>query len=280
MKRTLLQLLALVVLGVPVGARAGELRIYAFDVGEGEATLIVSPTGKAALLDAGPAEAAPRLRARLEALLTAPLEVAILSHDHLDHFGGLAQALSLKGAAQLVVSGFPQPSQSQVELMRAVAAAKIPVVEAKPGLRFDLGGGAVLTVLAPSRPFLTGTASDVHANSVVARLTYGERSFLFMGDGAGDAEKALLARGVNVKADVLWVGHHGDRTAASAAFLQAVKPSAAVISVGAGNGLGLPNRAPEDRLTAIQARVLRTDLDGELRIDTDGRAVRFSRGRP
>ena len=278
MKRVLLQLLAATVLVAPLGAQASDLRIYAFDVGQGEATLIVSPTGQTALLDAGPPEAAARLRARLEALLEGPLQVALVSHDHADHFGGMAQALTVKGAGQLVVSGFPQPSQSQVDLLKAAAAAKVPVIEAKPGLRFDLGGGAVLTVLAPSRPFITGTASDVHANSVVARLTYGQRSFLFMGDGEADAEKALLARGVNVKADVLWVGHHGGKTAASAAFLQAVKPSAAVISVGPGNGLGLPNRASEDRLVAIQARVLRTDLDGELRLETDGHAVRFVRG--
>jgi competence protein ComEC len=103
----------------------------------------------------------------------------------------------------------------------------------------------------------------------VARLTYGKRAFLFTGDAEEPTEHALLAGG-DLGADVLKVAHHGSGHSSIRAFLEGVHPSVAVISVGVGNDYGHPSDATLKRLQATGARVLRTDLDGEIRIRTDG----------
>lgn len=273
--RRLHLLLVLALLLAPALARAGELRVYFFDVGQGDAALILSPAGRSVLLDAGPPEAAARLRARLEQLLSGPLDLAILTHAHADHLGGMQEALGVRGARLFMDSGFEHPSPSYEALLGYVQAHRIEMVNASAGRAIDLGGGASLQLLAPTKPFLAGTASDANANSVVARLAFGKVSVLFMGDAEPETEAALLKAGLVLQSDVLKVSHHGARTSSTAAFLQAVHPSTAVISCGAGNPFGMPSRLASDRLEAAGAHVLRTDLDGEIRLISDGKTLQL-----
>jgi competence protein ComEC len=268
--RVLVLLLA-VLLGP--AAWAGELRVYFFDVGQGDSALIVSPSGKTVLIDAGPPEARARLEARLTELLHAPLDLAILTHPHLDHLGGMVAALSVKGALAFMDSGFEHPSPQYAALLEYLQAHQIRVLNAISGRTIDLGGGASLTLLGPPKPFFHGTRSDPNANSVVARLTYGTEHFLFSGDAEEETEQMLLREG-NLQSDVLKVPHHGSRHSSTEPFLAAVKPKIAVISVGAGNDYGHPTRAALDRLEAVGAKVYRTDLDGEVRIACDGTHLR------
>jgi len=262
----------------PAAAWAGELRVYFFDVGQGDAALIISPTGRTVLIDAGPPSAAAALRDRLQALLTGPLDVAILTHAHLDHLGGMAAALGARGVRQFIDSGFAHPSPSDAALRAYLRAHQIPTETVHAGQALELGGGAQLRFLAPKAPFLTGTASDANANSVVAKLVFGKRSVLFMGDAEPQTEARLLADGAPLRADVLKVSHHGVGRSTTAALVAAVHPGLAVISCGVGNDVGAPSRAVEDRLRQGGARVLRTDLDGEVRIVSDGQSLQVHRG--
>jgi competence protein ComEC len=271
-------LLTLSLLITPPRAKAGELRVYFFDVGQGDAALIIAPSGKTVLIDAGPPETAPALRAGLLQLLGGPIDLAILTHAHLDHFGGMAEALGARGAKLFMNSGFDHPSPSYEALLKDVDAHQIPRVNASPNHSFDLGGGARLEVLGPSTPFITGSRSDAGANSIVLRLVFGTRSILFAGDAEPETEAALLARKIDLRADVLKVAHHGARASSGAAFLSAVHPSIAVISAGPGNAIESPSRAVIDRLLATNAKVLRTDLDGEIRIVSDGKSLQVQSG--
>ena len=249
-----------------------ELRVYFFDVGQGDAELIVSPTGKTVLIDAGPPEAQRALAARLRQLLHAPLDLALLTHPHLDHLGGMRSALAVRGAKAFMDSGFRHPSAAYAALLTYLSDQGIRVLNATQGRKIDLGGGAVLTLLAPPRPFFHGTRSDPNANSVVARLTYGARSVLFSGDAEAETE-AMLVRNGGIAADVLKVPHHGSRYSSTEAFLAAVKPKVAVISCGVGNDYGHPAPEALARLAAIGARIYRTDVNGEVDLTTDGQAL-------
>ncbi|EPX63120.1 hypothetical protein D187_006530 [Cystobacter fuscus DSM 2262] len=290
-------LFALLLLLAASSGRAAPLKplsVYFFDVGQGDAALIVSPTGKTVLIDAGPPEADERLVPRVRELVQGPLDLVILTHPHLDHLGGMVRVLQTVRARRFMDPGFDHPSEAYRELLKVMEPRKEQqrqevvdqVMNPEPNpsnpeapLTIGLGEGASLSIYwprAPQQPFLKGTRSDANSNSIVARLTYGGTSFLFMGDAEAETEAALLARPVDLRATVLKVAHHGGRYSSTAPFLAAVRPQAAVISCGVGNEYGHPTAEVLQRLGAQGARVLRTDRDGEVLAVSDGDRVTFT----
>jgi competence protein ComEC len=149
--------------------------------------------------------------------------------------------------------------------------------KAEPGKTYDLGGGAVLTVLGPTEPFFTkeqmkAGGNDTNANSIVVRLDYGEFSMLFMGDAESQTEERLLnKKDLDLEAKVIKVAHHGSKYATSENFIKRVHPEAAIISDGSWNRYGHPSQAVIDRLKASNAKVYRTDLQGEVTLTTKGK---------
>src|SRR5207302_8669561 len=148
--------------------------------------------------------------------------------------------------------------------------------KAQPGKKYDLGGGAILTVIAPSEPFSTkeqmkAGGNEINANSIVLRLDFGDFSMLFMGDAEAQTEQRLLGKNLELKANVLKVAHHGSKYATSEEFVKRVKPEAAIISDGDWNRYGHPSQAVLDRLKAANVKVYRTDLQGEITITTNGK---------
>jgi competence protein ComEC len=140
---------------------------------------------------------------------------------------------------------------------------------------FNLGN-AQCTVLAPN----SATYQDMNNYSVVIKVVFGSNSFLFTGDAQTQSEQEMLARGYNLQADVLKVGHHGSDTATSPAFLAAVKPKYAVIEVGAGNDYGHPHAITLQKLAAAGVTVYRTDLNGNVTITSDGSNISISAAKP
>jgi competence protein ComEC len=126
----------------------------------------------------------------------------------------------------------------------------------------DFGDGVRAEVLHPPLPRLAGTEEDINNNSVVLRLTYGSSSVLLAGDAGCEAEQAIIASGADIRSDVLKVAHHGSRSASGDAWLDAVQPRVAVISVGRGNSFGHPSRIVLDRLSRRHVTVYRTDRNG------------------
>ncbi|MFP2910838.1 ComEC/Rec2 family competence protein [Pyxidicoccus sp. 3LFB2] len=291
----LLSLLVLLLASLPglaaaPPAPAGKpLTVYFFDVGQGDAALVVSPTGKTVLIDAGPPEAREPLARRLKELVKEPLDLVILTHPHLDHLGGMAHALRAVGAKRFMDPGFDHPSDAYRDLLNYVGGAVGQVMTPEPSaqspqtlLTIGLGEGTQLTVLwprVPQEPFLDNTRSDPNSNSIVAKLTYGKTAFLFTGDAEPDTEAALLQKRIDFSSTVLKVAHHGGRHSSTAPFLSAVKPKAAVISCGAGNDYGHPTLEALERLDASGARVFRTDVDGEVVAVSDGTAVTLRAGK-
>jgi beta-lactamase superfamily II metal-dependent hydrolase len=288
-------LFALLLLLAASSGRAAPLKplsVYFFDVGQGDAALIVSPSGKTVLIDAGPPEADEQLAPRVRQLVQGPLDLVILTHPHLDHLGGMVRVLQTVRARRYMDPGFNHPSEAYLKLLRVVEPPEEQqkvvdwVMEPKPNpsnpeapLTIGLGEGASLSIFwprVPQQPFLKDTRSDANANSIVARLTYGDTSFLFTGDAEQETEAALLARPVDLRATVLKVAHHGGRYSSTAPFLAAVRPQAAVISCGVGNEYGHPTAEVLQRLGAQGARVLRTDRDGEVLAVSDGNRVTFT----
>lgn len=261
----------------PSRAWAAELALTFFDIGQGDAALIVSPTGKRILIDGGPPESGARLVEALRRLRVDSLDLVVLSHPHMDHLGGLKEVLGTLPVRMFLDSAYPSTSPGYTGLLRLVQERGVTMMQSIIDRTIEIGDGATLRFLGPPSPWLTNTRSDVNANSVVVLLTWRGRTALFTGDAEPETERWLLNRAPQgltaLPAELLKVAHHGGRFSSTAPFLQAVRPRIAVISSGAGNDYGHPTAEALGRLTEIGARVLRTDQLGDITLRSrDGQA--------
>ena len=140
----------------------------------------------------------------------------------------------------------------------------------EPGDSFALGG-ATFTVVSPDPD--ADYADEINNGSIVLRAEYGDVRFLLMGDAETPVETDLLDAGLDLRADVLKVGHHGSSTSSKRAFLEAVDPDYACITCDYTEKAGAPHEEVAERLDDLDVTVLRTDLQGVLTVSTDGSTV-------
>jgi competence protein ComEC len=297
----------------PPPASGGELTVRVLDVGpiNGDSILISSPSGKHVLIDAGDTTKGKAVVEALKRNNIQQLDYFIATHPHPDHMGGAAEvfkavkvlnvidngqapsvppelapkkpASSPKGAA----NSKPAPRRTNQppsltkfydDYKEAVKNSGARYENAQPGTKYDLGGGALLTILAPSEPLFTkdkmgAGGNEPNANSIVARLDYGSFSMLLAGDAESQTEHRLLTKDLNLQTKVLKVGHHGSKYASSSDFLNRVRPEIAIVSCGAWNRYGHPSQGVLDRLREANPNVklYRTDVQGEIAITTRGK---------
>lgn len=260
----------------------GRLTLTMLDVGQGDALLIRGPSGRTLLVDGGgEVEGHPtgydvgarRVVPALRRQGVRRVDVVMLSHPHEDHVGGLVAVLQNFSVGLVLDVGLPHPAPSYVRFLRLVELHRVPYRLARRGMRLDLGDGVILSILHPQEPLLRGTSSDANLNSIVARMTYGSVALLLAGDAEAATEAQLLDLGDDMQSLILKVGHHGSRTGTTPAFLDAVRPAAALISVGEMNPFGHPHAEVIRRLEDAGTAVYRTDRHGAVTVTTDGARV-------
>ena len=245
-----------------------DLSIHYIDVGQGD-SILVWCQGSSMVIDGGPNSARGVTADYLKSLGIRRLNYVVSTHPDEDHVAGLTDVVSNFPVDKLLMTSATANTETFSKFIRAVKAKGLKATQAVPGSTYPLGG-ASFTILAPN-----GTYPDTNDMSVVLRLTYKNRSFLFTGDAAAASEADMLKKGYDLRADVLKVGHHGSRTATSDAFLQAVSPKLAVISVGKGNTYGLPDQSTLDKLKAAGVQILRTDEHGTVIVQSDGDRITY-----
>ncbi len=281
----LIGLVVLIAIGSTAVANAAgrETRLTVLDVGQGDAILVESRGGARMLVDGGPDP--DRLLLELDARIPPwdrRIDVIVLTHPHEDHVAGLVRVLARYSVGRVYEPGMRGPGPGWAAWDKALRDGP-PRGQLATGARIELGE-IRLTVLwpdpgsVPVEPAATG--AGINDVSIVLLGEAQGRRFLLTGDIEQGVDPTLVARGLP-HVDVLKVAHHGSATATTQAFLDAVRPAVAAISVGTGNPYGHPAHATLSRLAASGARVLRTDLDGSIEADlrADAVVVRTTGGR-
>lgn len=247
----------------------GRLHVAFLDVGQGDAILITTPHGHQVLIDGGP-EPAVLLRqlGRHMPFWDHWLDLVIVTSPHADHLTGLIALPQRYGIGAVLDNGTNATGQLGNAWAKALRSGNVAhILHAHAGMRIQLEADIALDVLNPG-PLPSDDAGD---NAIVLRLTWGNASFLFTSDITEATERTLLTSDHSLLSTVLQVPHHGSASSTSSAFVAAVNPQFALISVGAGNRFGQP--APEvlDRLAG--RRLLRTDEHGTVELITDGQVM-------
>ena len=260
----------------PPATRGGGVELHLLDVGQGDAIALRSPRGRWVLIDAGRqwssgdagrATVIPYLRRR-----GGDVALFVMTHPHADHIGGAASVVRALRPRELRDAAFVAQSTIYRDVLAEAAERGVRWRRTRPGEVIDVDGMKV-EFLAPDSAW-AAALRDPNEASAVVRVRYGAMRLLLTGDAERGEESWLVSHeGSALAADVLKVGHHGSSTSSTGAFVDAVGPRLALVSVGATNLYGHPSSDVMRRLAEAGATVLRTDQLGTIIVRTDGASL-------
>jgi len=251
-------------------ASDGTLRLDVINVGYGDCLLLRGPGGETVMVDCGPREAGERIAGFLREQGIHRLDLLVLTHPHPDHVDGLTGFIDKLEIGRILESGLECEESLSAELLCRAAEKGIPVVRLTPGMRIiDLGDDVEWEVIH------LGGFGNLNEDSAVMRLQYGSRVFLLMGDAEVRAERQLLEKlgPEGLRADVVKVGHHAN--VSDPDFIAAMTAEAALATLGP-NPWDAPNDDTLAAWLATGARLLRTDVHGDIAVITDGESLEIT----
>lgn len=254
-----------------------DLRIFFVDVGQGDCTLILTPGNKSILIDGGGTRNSEEYDIGEQVLLpyllnrkVKEIDYMFISHFDADHCNGLIAILENLKVDTLLIGEQAQESEEYYKIMEVTKNNNVDVKKVKEGDKILIEKDCIFHILYPERnlPF-----NDLNNNSIVIKLIYRNFSMLFTGDIGEKAEKKILEKNIDVRANILKVSHHGAATSSTEEFIKKVNPIVAIIGVGEKNTFGHPNEKVLERFRKNGISVYRTDLHGEIeiRIKTNGK---------
>ena len=239
------------------------------DVGQGASTL-VSMGDIHILIDAGENDQGDKVVEQLKAWGVDRLALAIGTHPHSDHIGGMDDVLNALEVEAYMMPEVAHTSKTYESVLQALEENEIPVTYPQAGDSLELGGMR-LTVLGPEQV----EEDDLNNCSLVSRVDSAYGSVLIPGDCERQAEEDMLKGNRPLKADVLQLAHHGSSTSNTEAFLKAVDPKWVVIPVGEGNSYGHPHDEILQRVEELGCKAYRTDWNGTVTCVMDEEGIAF-----
>jgi len=248
------------------------LEVNFFDVGQGDAIFIETPEQHQILIDGGPSSVILEKLAKEMPFWDRTIDLVILTHPEEDHLSGLIDVLKRYKVENILWTGVLHQAPEYNEWKRVIEAegAKIQIAKVGQKIFWNKDPKNFFEILYPFEKLTGQDLKEVNNTSVVARLVFGEKSFLFPGDIYKEAEKEILDRGVEINSDVLKVSHHGSKTSTSEEFIKMVSPEIAVILVGKDNNYGHPHQETLETFKRNDINILRTDLDGDIKTISNG----------
>ena len=252
------------------------LKVNFFDIGQGDAIFIETPQSHQILIDGGPTSIILEKLGREMPFWDRTLDLIILTHPEHDHMAGLIEVLKRYKVENILWTGILGDTAEYQEWQRMIEKEKdqgAKIHMAKSGQKITSStqpGNVVLEVLFPFEGLEGQEIKNSNDTSIVTKLSFGQNSFLFTGDIYKSGERKLIESGVALNSEIFKVAHHGSKTSTSEEFIKEVNPEIAVILVGKDNSYGHPHQEVLDILSKYGINTLRTDLEGDIKIISDG----------
>ena len=247
------------------GAAVSEsfLKVHVIDVGQADSIFIELPNQETMLIDAGNNSDDDIVVDYIKNLKYDKIDYVIGTHPHEDHIGGLDTVINTFNIQNIYMPKVQHDTKTFKDVLLAVQNKNLKIKTAKAGVNIINSNELKIDIIAP----VNSDYDSLNNYSAVVKITYKDRSFLFMGDAEKLSEEEITA---NVKADVIKIGHHGSKSSTSNKFLSKVSPSFAFITVGKDNDYGHPHDEVINLLNKSSIKVYRTDISGTIIIKSDG----------
>lgn len=248
------------------------LKVHVIDVGQADSIFIELPNKETMLIDAGNNSDDETVVNYIKKLNYDTINYLIGTHPHEDHIGGLDTVINNFNIQNIYMPKVVYSTKTYEDVLLAVKNKGLKISTAKAGTNIIDSKNLKVDIIAPANGYYVSTNNY----SAVVKITYNDKSFLFMGDAENLSEDEITA---NVKADVIKIGHHGSSTSTSNEFLSKVSPSYAIISVGNNNDYGHPHDEIINLLNKSNIKVYRTDLSGTIIIKSDGYNINIEKSK-
>lgn len=247
------------------------LKVAFLDIGQGDAIYIEAPNGRQMLIDAGSGPLILQKLSEVMPFADRSIDMIVITNPDKDHIGGFMDVLDNYNVGYVLEPGTEKSTQIYKNLEQKISSHNLKKDLARRGMRINLDSNKNIyfDVLFPDRDVSSWSPND---GSIVGKLSYGNESFMLMGDATKYTE-LLIKQNENpdtIHSQVLKLGHHGSHTSSSELWLEAVDPDVAIISAGKNNRYGHPHKDILDRLKSLQIPYLSTSENGTIIFKTDG----------
>ena len=249
------------------------LEVNFFDVGQGDAIFIEGPQRHQILIDGGPSSIILEKLAKEMPFWDRTIDLIILTHPEKDHLAGLIEVLKRYKVENILWTGILRDTSEFKEWEKLIESEGAKIFIARSGQKIKWSRTVLdrFEVLYPFESLAGKEFKDSNNTSIVVKLIFGENSFLFTGDAYKSVERELLTKEIDIDSDILKVAHHGSKTSSAEEFIEKVSPETAIISVGKDNTYGHPHQEVLETLEKYGIKILRTDLEGDIKIISDGK---------
>lgn len=247
-----------------------DMTVHFLDVGQG-LSILVECSDEYLIYDGGGRDTSSYVVAYLKEQGVTNLKYLISSHYDEDHLAGLIGCLNAFNVENVIGADYIPDTDLYTSFMSKIDSLALNIQHPLPGTIYNLGSAAI-TILSPD----SFNDNESNNNSIVIKITNGKNSFLFTGDAEYSSEYGMIDSNIDLKCDVLCVGHHGSADSTSQKFLTAVQPTYAVISCGENNIYSHPDAGTLNRLKSTVAELFRTDKQGTIIAKSDGTQISWN----
>ena len=262
------------------GKQTQPLRVYFLNVGQGDAIYIRTPYEQDILIDGGPDNSVLSELGKVMPFWDREIDVMILTHPHNDHVTGLVEVLRRFKVNQIYYTGALHTAPNYLAWLEEIKKQNLKLNIVQDFFEIKFSDDLKLQFLHPQKNLVNQSFKELNDSSIVNRLVYRDLAYLFVGDAEESVEQELLKmkndKKIELKSDVLKIGHHGSSSSSSENFLNEVNPQVAVIQSGLDNEFGHPRFKILKRLERLSIKVLRNDLNGIIGVFTDGTNLIFN----
>ncbi|MDS0524734.1 MBL fold metallo-hydrolase [Clostridium sp. SHJSY1] len=250
------------------------INVHFINVGQGD-SILIQVNNKNLLIDSGPKDSKKNIINYLDNLNIKKIDFLLATHPHEDHIGNMSEIIKKYDIKTFYSPKVISTTKSFESMIDALKSKNLKINILKAGSSsIDLGENTSVSIFSPNKDkYMSGNTENLNNYSPVILIRFGKNKFLFTGDAEKDVEKEILSSNIDIKADILKLGHHGSSTSTSEEFLNAVNPSIGVISVGEDNSYGHPHKEVLNLLNSKKIKILRTDIDGDIILSSDGKNI-------